>query len=132
MGQDIVGSLWGVLLLLTLFCIDQKWKPKFKKILELEPYLTGETWFATGNNYDAYYDLSKTQYVVAEFARATRGLGVIVADESTTVHIPCVGRPKCDEAFRLRMRSPNDPPPPHYRDIGCHLFADPQGWSSAR
>ena len=132
MGQDIVGSLWGVLLLLTLFCIDQKWKPKFKKILELEPYLTGETWFATGENFDTYHSTSGTRYIEARFARAARGLRAVAMDESILVHIPCVGSPRRGEAFLLRMRSPNDPAPPHYQNIGCRLFADPQGWSSAR
>lgn len=102
---------------------EHKWKKIF------EPYLTGETWFATGENFDTFHGSTKTRYIEAEFARCTRGLGQLLPDENVRVRIPNVGSPRYGDAFFLRMRSPMDPQPPHYENIGCHLFADSQGWT---
>lgn len=126
----LIGCLAGYLFAVWFSRYEEKLRERNRKLL-FSPYITGEIWFATGNNGDMFDGRSHIHYTDAEFARCTRGLGQLMPDESITIRIPNVGSPRKGDAFTLRMRALSDPLPPHYEWIGCHLFAVSQGWNQA-
>ncbi len=125
----LVALVTSVVVIIGTLILQRKFQDAHARRTEERLRSFSGKWIATGDNGDMFDGDTGTHYTDVPMVRVLRVDGVDHICWADVLHIPNIDHcPARGEIMLVRLRAPSDPQPPHWQDLGCHLFASSCGY----